>query len=48
MLELLLHSRDLLIKSLDFNFSRSDVSLELLDLVIENEFEFFKLLNLLF
>ncbi len=48
MLELLPHLIGLLIELLDLDLTGSDISLKLLDLVIEHELEFFKLLSLLF
>jgi hypothetical protein len=47
MLELLPHDVGLLLKFLNFYLSRSDISLQLLDFVIQNELEFLKLLSLL-
>ena len=37
----------MLVQLLDLDFFGTDVSLQFLDLVVENEFEFFKLLDLL-
>lgn len=45
--QLLSHLVGLLVKRLDLELSWTDVTLQLLDLVVENEFEFFKLLSLL-
>ena len=41
------HLRSLLVELLDLNFFRADISFQLLDLVVQNEFKLFKLLNLL-
>jgi len=48
MLQLLPHDVGLLLELLNFNFSRADISLELLDFVIKNELELLKFLSLLF
>lgn len=48
MLELLSHLVGLLVQSLDIKLSWSNLSLELLDLVIKNELKLFELLCLLF
>lgn len=48
MLELLTHLVSLLVKLLDFNFTGSNVTLKLLNLVIQDELELFELLGLLF
>ena len=37
----------MLVQLLDLDFLGADVAFQLLDLVVENEFEFFKLLDLL-
>lgn len=47
-LQLLSHLVCLFVQFLDFDFSGSDITLELLDFVIKNEFELFKFLCLLF
>ena len=41
------HLVSLLVEFLDLDFSRSNVSLQLFDLVIQHEFELFKLLDFL-
>jgi len=46
-LEFLSHLVGLLVEHLNFKFSRTNVSLKLLDLVIQDKFEFLKLLSLL-
>lgn len=46
-LQLLSHDIGLLLELLNFNFSWTDISLELLDLVIQDELELFKLLSFL-
>jgi hypothetical protein len=48
MLELLTHFVSLLIELLDFNFTGSNITLKLLNFVIQDELEFFELLCLLF
>jgi hypothetical protein len=45
MFELLSHFVRLLIQFLNFQLSRSDISFQFLDFVIQHEFEFFKLLS---
>lgn len=47
MLELLSHLVGLLVELLNFDLSRSDFTFQLLNLVIEDEFEFFKFLSFL-
>ena len=47
MLKFSSHFVNLVLKLFDFNFFRSDLSVQLFNLIIENEFEFFKFLNLL-
>ena len=48
MLELLSHDISLLLQLLDLDFSWSNISFQLFDLVIKYELEFFQLLSFLF